>query len=268
MQLHVVFGSPKYLSALRQLSIIAFALILAAALATPAKADLVQNGGFEGTPLNSPGGYFCQLGPTCTSNVPDWMSSCNSSTCGTSSTILSLLYPGTNGSAFNGGLGLASAIADSPDGGDYIAGDGDPVYAAPLFQTINGLTVGVQYTLTFDQAAAQMAQRSGDTTEWWKVTFGSDTQTSTVMNTPSHSFSAWNKQTMTFTATATSEVLQFLAEGTPAEAPPVVLLDGVSLVGPPTPPVTTPEPGAVFLTITIIGLVGLAAIRRQRRGRA
>jgi hypothetical protein len=244
-----------------RLAVVAFSIIFMLALALPARADLITNGNFETTSLSSPGGYFCQAGSTCVSNVADWTSVCDASSCGTGATVLSLLFASTNGSAFNGGIGLTGTIADSPDGGNYVGADGDPQFSAPFSQTINGLDIGSVYTLTFDQAAAQQAGTSGDTTERWQVTLGGDTQLSTLMTNPSGGFQPWNQQSMTFTATSTSEVLTFLALGTPGGEPPVSLLDGVSLVG-------TPEPSSLFMGFMSAGLLGVCAVRRQRKKRA
>lgn len=242
--------------------LIVLGMICLLGLGTPAKAgNLVANGNFELTNLGSPGGYFCQSGATCTSNVTDWTSVCNAGGCGNGSTVLSLVYAGTNGSAFNGNIGLWRPIADSPDGGNFIAADGDPQYSASFSQEIDGLNVGQSYILTFDQAAAQQNGTSGPTTESWQVSLGSDTQTSTVMDNPSHGFQPWNQQTMTFTASAASELLTFLAVGTPGGEPPVSLLDGVSMVQ-----AAAPEPANVVLAV--VGLLGLAVLRARRRARA
>ena len=224
--------------------------------ATAAYADLVQNGGFETTTLSSPGGYICKTGTTCVSNVANWTSSCNSH-CGTGATVASLLFAGTNGSAFNGGNGLW-AVADSTPGGNYIAIDGDPIYRAPLSQTITGLVMGDTYTLQFYQAAAQQHGTNGATTEQWQVSLGASTQFSTLMSIPSHSFKAWALESMTFVAEGTTQVLTFLAVGTPGGDPPVVLLDGVSLID-----ATVPEPGT--LSLMVAGLFGMGSAVRLRR---
>jgi len=244
-------------------AIVALLVICLFGFSRPGKAtNLVQNGSFESTTLSSPGGYFCQSGATCTSNVADWASVCNVSSCGTGYTVLSLLFAGTNGSAFNGGIGLWGPIADSPDGGNFVADDGDATYGASLSQTVNGLVVGNTYSLSFYQAAAQQSGSNGPTTERWQVSLGSDTQLSTLMNNPSHGFQSWNQQTMTFTATSTSELLTFMAVGTPSGVPPVSLLDGVSLIS-----TSVPEPGPVYVTALGLGLLGLCAIRMHRKRR-
>jgi hypothetical protein len=252
-------------SGTRLLIRIVLAVFCVWAAGVPAKANLVQNGSFEITDLSSPGGYFCQTGLTCVSNVTDWTSNCNIFLfifgCGTNTTELSVLFPNTDGFAYNGNTGLGGTIANSPDGGNFVADDGEVGFGAPFWQTINGLVPGTLYTLSFDQAAAQQLGSSGPTTEQWEVTFGSSTQDSALMSTPSQGFSPWNLQTMTFEATSTSEVLTFLAVGTPYGAPPVSLIDGISL----TP---TPEPSSLYLAFTTVLILGFGAnykVRRKRR---
>lgn len=244
------------------LTCIAFAILGLLVGGIPAKANLVQNGSFElTTGLSSPGGYFCQNGFTCVSNVTDWMSNCNIFlifACGSNTTELSLLYPSTDGSAFNGGDGLGGTIADSPDGGNFVADDGEVGFGAPFWQTINGLTPGQFYILSFYQAGAQQLGSSGATTEQWEVTFGSSTQYSALMNTPSQGFAPWNLQTMTFQATSASEVLTFLAVGTPYGAPPVSLIDGITLVG-------TPEPSSLYTALGAFFLLSFGVVYKRRR---
>jgi hypothetical protein len=235
------------------------ALFALAAAAGPAAAssNLVQDGQFLSTSLSSPGGYVCNtVATTCTSALTDWSATCSvQGICGNGGTPLSLLFPGTGGVAFNGLIGLNVALPDSPDGGNMIADDGDPNYTAPLFQTIAGLTAGQTYDLTFWQAADQQSGDRAATTEQWAVSLGSDTQDSTLMNTPGGQFNPWNQQSLAFVATSTSELLNFLALGTPSGEPPVVLLADVSLT-------QVPEP--VTLTLLGTGLVGLVAVRRRR----
>lgn len=61
---------------------------------------------------------------------------------------------------------------------------------------------------------------------------------------------------MTFKATATSQVLSFLAVGTPNGEPPISFLDGVDLEA-------VSEPASLTLiSVGVIGTVG--AIRRRR----
>ncbi len=236
-----------------------FALGVAAGPAV-AGPNLVQNGQFTATTLSTPGGYVCDPAQsTCASTITDWGATCSSQGCfGRGSTPLSLLFPGTGGSAFNGNIGLNVSLPDSPDGGNMIADDGDASYRTPVFQTINGLAVGASYNLTFYQAADQQNNDDSDTTEQWQVSLGSDTQDSTLMTTPGGTVTPWNQQSMTFIATSTSELLSFLSLGTPDGVPPLVLLADVSL--------TAPEPGT--FAVLGVGLLGLLTVIRLRSRRA
>ncbi len=244
--------------------LVALSVVGLTSLTVPAEAGIinyVQNGSFETlTAGNSitvgSGGYFCQTGTTCTSNVANWSSVCRSNSCGSGGTPDSLLS-NASGSAFNGNIGLYSS-ALSPDGGNYVAFDGDSNFDASISQTITGLTAGNSYALTFYQAAAQQKGTTGPTTEQWQINFGSHQYNSTLMNNVSQGFVPWTKQTLTIVADATNVTLSFLSVGTPAGQPPVVLLDGITLVA-------TPEP-QTFLLVGI-GMVAIPLIAQRRRRR-
>jgi hypothetical protein len=237
------------------------ALALSPAWTAPAQANLVNNGDFTSTSLSSPGGFICAYGSTCTSNVADWGSACGATgPCGTTYTVASLLYRGTNGVAFNGGIGLWSVGDLAGYTGNYIAIDGDPTWTAPLYQTITGLTPGQSYTLTFYQAAAQQLGVGGATTEHWQVSLGGQTLNSTTMSNPSTGFTPWNQQSLGFTATSTSELLNFAAVGTPQGLPPVALLADVSLT-------SVPEPASWALLLAGFAGLGFAGYRQSRAAR-
>ena len=269
---------------LRRSALGLFAIALLVLVTLPAHAgpviDFVKNGSFEtlatGNTLvpaasGGAGGYFCQNSGngTCISNVANWGSTCQGTSCGTSGTPDAILFGGTGGSAFNGfglytngttGLATNSPLPNSPSGGNFVAFDGDPAYNATISQTLTGLTPGATYVLSFYQAAAQQQSNSGTTTEDWKVTFAGQSQTSTVMNNASKGWVAWNQVFMEFTAGSTgTEVLSFLSQGTPAGQPPVVLLDGVSLTA-------SPEPQS--LALVGLGLVAIPLLAQRRKRRA
>lgn len=221
--------------------------------ATPAAhANLVTNGSFETVDPVYTSSFQVPAGNT--TALPGWTT--------TTSLLDCVVFPGSattdacgNGATLWPGSGFP---ATSPDGGNFYANDGDPAWAGVLSQTITGLTPGATYELTFYQAAAQFQFYSGATTERWEVTFGSQTQLSSLMNNASHDFVDWMSQSMLFTASSATEVLSFYAVGTPGGLPPVVLLDGVTLN-------ETPEPGAMGLTL--VGLAAAVYLNRWR-GRA
>ncbi len=118
-------------------------------------------------------------------------------------------------------------------------------------QTLTGLTAGQSYDITFYQAAGQQVGFTGATTDRWQVSLGTNSQLSTLIELPSEGVvTPWQKQTLSLKANTTSEVLSFLAVGTPDGLPPFALLTGV------TAQATTavPEPLTFLGTLTALGL--------------
>lgn len=231
--------------------------------ATAAHANLVQNGGFEltthgpnaflGYGISDPtiwtfsGGVAAIYGPGA------------ADTTGADQGGAQTYLWGPNDGSANG------LPAASPAGGNYFASDSDPLFAGTLSQSITGLAAGDNYTLSFVYAAAQFRNAAG--TNWfgasdsgWQVSLGAQTQDTPTLNIASQGFSGWQSETMTFTATAASETLSFLAIGGPSGVPPVALLDGVSLDA-----AAVPEPSAVSVLATALAGIGmLYAVRRKR----
>ena len=114
-------------------------------------------------------------------------------------------------------------------------------------------------TQTFYWAGAQQQNFDGITTEQWQVSLGSEIQSTAVVTNVRDGFTGWVQQTFTFTPTAATEVLAFLAVGTPDGKPPFSLLDGVSLQQD-----TVPEPATWALMVAGLGMTGLAVRRRSR----
>ncbi len=154
----------------------------------------------------------------------------------------------------NGGATGNALPAVSPTGGNFVGADG-AYGTGSITQSIAGLTVGAVYQLTFNWAAGQQAGFTGDTTESWGVTFGAQTYNTATVSTPSKGFTPWRQETVYFTASAATQVLSFLAAGSPSGVPPFSLLDGVSLVA-------APEPAT--WAVMMIGLGAVIVLMRRR----
>lgn len=152
------------------------------------------------------------------------------------------------------GLSLISVTAP-PAGADFVGMDSD-FQTGPLQQTINGLTVGDSYDLTFYWALSQQTGYSGDTHQGLQVSLGGQTDNTGLLLLPSQTFSGWMPASMSFTATSSSEVLSFLAYGSP-QVPPFTLLTDVSMTA------ATPEPGTLALLLT--GLLAGAGLLKSRK---
>lgn len=231
-------------------------VVTAAVLAsgTASAANLVQNGSFELSSYRS----NTQFGPVFGGQgVTDWT--------GAGGTALEFYFFGgtqTTVSAANRFHDTKSYFYPtfsslSPDGGNFVALDGDSVARGQISQSISGLTVGKQYRLSFDWGAAQFQSRKGPTTEQIQVGFGTDTASTAVVSNPSKGFTGWFTDKFIFTAKSGTEVLSFLSIGTPHGLPPEAVLDGVSLT-------TVPEASTWALMLAGFSLVGIATRRRAR----
>jgi hypothetical protein len=162
----------------------------------------------------------------------------------------------------DGGISMANVV-NSPQGGNYLGID--PVYTPSggnqpagvnwVSQTISGLSSGSTYTLSFYWAAAQQLGFSGTTTEGWNFSVG--TSAGSVNNgagLPSQTFAGWQTENFTFTASSTSELLKFVAEGGPSSGnPPFDLLDGVSITKN-TVPDSSSTAGLLGLGVAAMGI--------------
>jgi hypothetical protein len=211
--------------------------------------NLVQNGDFE---MTTNGGG--QLG-------------FNTDATGWTTTGYNFLFPsgtadttGVIGSAGNLQLwgpnnGSANGLpASSPDGGNFVAMDGD-FETAPITQTISGLTAGQTYAVSFDYGYAQQAGFFGDINQNITVCLGTSCATTPTLTNPSQGFTGWFTASYDLTADGTSDVLSFLAYGS-LPVPPFALLDSVSLNA-------VPEPSTWAMMCLGFAGLGLAAYRRR-----
>lgn len=164
-------------------------------------------------------------------------------------------------SGYNTGAEKFYTLPPSQTGGNgnFVALDGDPAVGGggTISQTLTGLTVGANYLLTFSWATGQLQSRSGATTDNIMATLGNQSFTTQTVADASQSSTPWLTQTFLYTASATTETLSFLAQGTPSGLPPMVALDGVSVVA-------APEPASIALFGTALGVLGFF-YRRHRR---
>jgi hypothetical protein len=149
----------------------------------------------------------------------------------------------------------------SPDGGNYVALDSD--FGQGAFSTdVTGLTVGQTVSVSFYWATGQQVPFTGAATTDLQVTLGSQEITTNSITNPGHVATPWVLDTLTFTATATTESLSFLADGSPGGVPSFALLDGVTVSSPAAP---SPEPSSLILLGT--GLAGIAGVLRRKLSR-
>lgn len=248
-------------------SIVALGAAAAMAAATPAVAagNLIVNGDFEQTVDPITGTNLTSSTQATTKNIVGWSSTgynfiylpSATATSGTTADTTGAYTPEYTGRVQLWGPdnGSANGLTVSPTGGNFIGADNNFEQGA-VTQTITGLSAGAKYLLTFYWAAGQQSGFGGPTTENFKVRFGSQSFTTETVSTPSHGFTPWTKVTYGFNATASSQVLSFLAAGTPGGSPPFSLLDGVSLTA-------APEPAT--WAVMLAGLAGVGLLVRRRR---
>ena len=257
-----------------------FVLAALAALIVPqaasAKVELITNGSFEQNNVkDGEKGWI----PDARTGLVGWTSSGQSSNFywnpnnGQITGGANYIFVATPGTADKKTTGSSHYVygpfpETSPDGGDFILADGDYNYSNTLSQMVNGLTVGETYTLNFWQAAGQQFGKPGPTTELWKVTFGGQTKYSDQFKLPDKAYGPWEAQSMSFVATQTSQLLSFLAVGTPGGQPPISFLDGVSMTAYQPPVAGVPEPSTWAMMIFGFGAIGGIMRRRPRRALA
>ncbi len=228
--------------------------LLVASLPVMAQTNLVTNGTFQ-----------VPAGTTPTVSVTGWSSVGYNFIFLPGSNAANSYYGAGNVAFWGPAYGVANGYTGSaPGGGNFMALDADyPANdsnghsaTAAASQTINGLTAGKTYNVSFAWAGAQQEGYTGATTENLTVSLGSSSQTTQTTNLASEGFSGWMNQTFSFVATSSSEVLSFLAGGSPA-IPPFVLVANVSMTA-------APEPASAAMLITGFALLAGLSGRRRR----
>lgn len=215
---------------IRLLGVAAAALMFAV---PTAHADMVTNGGFELNSSGGTGGAGSFYGWTQSSNWNEYCVAVNSCT--------SLGMNGVAGSPYNhsGNFGafLGQVESAAPANGE-----------ATLSQSITGLTVGQNYTLTF------FLETIGTTTDnALQATFGN----STALNAVNLNLVGWQEYTDVVRATSTSMMLSFSFFNNPG----TFGLDDVSVV----PGGVIPEPMTVGLLGTSLAAAGFFGRRRKKQ---
>jgi hypothetical protein len=237
------------------LTTLALSVLAAPAWAGP-QTQLVTNGDFAITTNQT--NSSCQLSYNCTATgwsspngynfiyVPNTATSTGAA--GQYNAVS--LWGAANGGASSWDGNVPAAIA----GSNFLAADG-AFETVAIQQTITGLTIGSNYTVSFDWAGAQQSGYTSATSDEWLVSLGNETKSTGVVQLVPEGFTGWMTEDMTFQATSTSEILSFLAVGTPNGEPPFSLLTDVSMLA-------VPEPGSFAMVGA--GVLGMLALRRKR----
>ena len=254
------------------------ALVMGCGIANVSHAgNLVQNGDFSDNQFNNvshelASGSYHPSGIT-GSGVANWTNTTNNAyniwfnkdNASTTSAVSQYSGPQQLSASYN-----TTNLPSSVNG--FLALDGDSGVHGAITQSIGNattgfLTVGQQYEVSFWWAATELSNRNGYTTERLDVSLGSSPVQSVAYGDPNgtnaeklapNAFTGWMQGSMIFTATAATETLSFLSNGTPNGEPPIILLADVSMQA-------VPEPSS--LALTGLGIIGLFVVRARRRAK-
>lgn len=209
--------------------------LAAGAIATPASANLVANGSFEADNFNAGGGYRLGL---VGNDVTGWYIPAGDG-----------VYPW----GLQNGNGYGAGPADT--GNQWLVlGEQGTDHQYTIQQTVNGLTPGGTYTLSWAAASELGCCANG------QLSFlsGSATAADNFSAPSSGSYwTQWGHYSYTFVANASSVTFQF-QDIAPGAAGYDLGLDSVSMVGS-----GVPEPAA--WSLMLVGVGGLGGALRSRR---
>ncbi len=148
---------------------------------------------------------------------------------------------------------------DAPNGSNYVSLDGAFTFTS-MYQTITGLTPGHNYQLDFDYSYGQQRGDDGNYYSGYRVSLGNDYRYNQRQFMSNHSFSPWYHETLVYTATAASHILNITAVGNP-NIPPMTQFTNISLNDITPPPV--PEPSTLGLLGAAAVFSGVVSLRRR-----
>lgn len=162
----------------------------------------------------------------------------------------------TSNVGVSGWLSFGVAPTVSPDGGTWVGLGINGSYIESFGQSLNGLTVGQTYTVSWQAANFGINNQAnsylGSNAIGVMLDGASIGQGSTLSLS-----SNWSTQSLTFVATSASQLLSFSLASTEKA---YLGIDGISVTaGGVAPPVPEPSTWALMA----IGLVGMAAMRRR-----
>jgi len=199
--------------------------------ASLAHAQFVVNGSLEGPVVN----WGVPTGWTILAGSPDTMNASNNV----------------------GVSGLQSFVAvpeASPDGGNWVGIGADTGFVESFAQTVSGLTVGVEYTLSWYAGNFGYAPLSYSNPNAIRATLNG-VLLGTGASLPTSS--EWVYESLNFVATSSSQVLAFQLD-TSAKA--YVSIDGIAITT-----AVVPEPASMALLLAGLAGVGLSASRAAKR---